>query len=166
MRYRFLTYREAGQHLSLHVDVMADGPDIVLVPSEASWRQSAPAFARDHRDQILDRLKNVKWNRELVWDESDLAACATNDPATNGVPGSIELTPGGRFIEQLNLFAPGTSMSFAEARMLWSKAEEQFAAQASGRVTLFVSTARPNSMFNRVSLPALQRNPNVTLDFK
>jgi hypothetical protein len=42
----------------------------------------------------------------------------------------------------------------------------RYAAQASGRVTLFVSTARPNSMFKMISLPALQRNPNVTLDFK
>jgi hypothetical protein len=64
------------------------------------------------------------------------------------------------------LFDPGSPISFAEARTIWTDAERKFAASASGRVTLFVAKARANSMFKLVSLPALQRNPNVTLDLR
>jgi len=166
MWYRFVTYREGANVLSLDVDVMAEGPDIVFVPSAQVWNQSAPPFAQDRRDQIVERLKGLKWNRELLWEESDAASCSTHDPSSSTVPGSIESTPGGKFIEQQNLFGPDSPVSFSEARTLWSQAEMQYAALASGRVTLFVSTARANSMFKLVSLPALQRNPNATLDFK
>jgi len=166
MWYRFVTYREGGYVLSLDVDVMADGPDIVFVPPERAWNHSAPPFAQGRRDEIVERLKGVKWNRELLWEESGAASCSTHDPSSSTVPGSIESTPGGKFIEQLNLFGPDSPVGFSGARTLWSQAEIQYAAQASGRVTLFVSTARANSMFKLVSLPALQRNPNVTLDFR
>lgn len=166
MWYRFVTYREGGNVLSLDVDVMADGPDIVFVPSADAWERTSPPFARGRRDEVVERLKAVKWNRELVWEESDAASCSTHDPSSSVVPGSIESTPGGKFVEQQNLFGPDSPVSFAQARSVWSQVEVQYAAQASGRVTLFVSTARPNSMFKLISLPALQRNPNVTLDFK
>jgi hypothetical protein len=66
MWYRFVTYREGAEVVSLGVDVMVDGPDIVGVPSEEAWARSAPGFARDRREEIVDRLKRVKWNRELV----------------------------------------------------------------------------------------------------
>lgn len=166
MWYRFLTYTEGDSVLSLHVDVMAQGSDIVLVPSAHSWSQSAPPFAQNRRDAVIERLKSVKWNRELLWEDSDSATCSAHDPSLDSVPGSIESTPGGKFLEGLDLFGPDRPMSFEEARAIWSKSEAEFAAKASGRVTLFVSSARPKSMFTLVSLPALQRNPNVTLDFK
>jgi hypothetical protein len=166
MWYRFVTYREGANVVSLVVDVMADGPDIVFVPSARAWDKSAPAFAQGRRDQILERLKGVKWNRELLWEVSDADACSTRDPSSSTVHGSIESTPGGKLLEQQNLFGPDSAVGFSGARTLWSQAEMQYAAQARGRVTLFVSAARENSMFKLVSLPALKRNPNVTLDFK
>jgi hypothetical protein len=166
MWYRFVTYREGDHLLSLDVDVMASGPDVVLVPTVGAWDRSSAQFARGRRDEVMQRLKGVKWNRELAWEESEGTSCSSHDPASSAIPGSLASTSGGKFIEQQNLFAPGSPMSFAEARSIWMKAEMRYAAQASGRVTLFVSTARPNSMFKMISLPALQRNPNVTLDFK
>lgn len=165
MWYRFVTYREDNT-LSLGVDVMADGPDIVMVPSADAWDRSSPPFAQGRRDEILERLKDVKWNRELVWEVSDAASCSSHDPSSSVVPGSIESTPGGSYVEQLNLFEPDSPLSFDKVRGLWMEVEEQFAAGAHGRVTLLVSTARPNSMFKLISLPALQRNPNVTLHFQ
>src|SRR6185437_13090230 len=140
MWYRFVTYREGDNVLSLDVDVMADGPDMVFVPSADAWDRTSPPFARGRRDDVVERLKGVKWNRELVWEESDAASCSSHDPSSSVVPGSIESTPGGKFIEQQNLFGPDSPVSFAEARTVWSQAEVQHAAQASGRVTLFVST--------------------------
>ena len=166
MWYRFVTYKEAGNVLSLAVDVMADGPDVVAVPSANAWDLTSPPFARGRRDEVIERLKSVKWNRELAWEESDGASCLSHDPSSSVVPGSIESTQRGKFMERQNLFGPNSPVTFAEVRRLWTEAEMQYATQASGRVTLFVSDARPNSMFKRVSLPALQRNPNVTLDFK
>ncbi|MFI5378075.1 MAG: hypothetical protein ACHRHE_02100 [Tepidisphaerales bacterium] len=166
MWYRFVTYRESNDVLSFDVDVMVEGPDIVLVPTAEVWHRSAPTFVRDRRDEVLARLKGIKWNRELVWEETDGANCGTHDPATNTIPGSIESTPGGRYLEQQHLFDTGSLVTFAQARTLWTGAEVKFASEARGRVTLCVKTARPNSMFKLVSLPRLQNNPRVTLEFR
>ena len=113
----------------------------------------------------LRRMKSIKWNRDLVWEESPQAVCDSFDPATAQVPGSIESTAGGQFLEKLNLFSSQADVTFANVPELWKVAEAKFAAGASGRVTLCVANARPNSMFKLVSLPAFQRNPNVTLKF-
>jgi len=41
-----------------------------------------------------------------------------------------------------------------------------FAEQAKGSVTIYASEVIPNSVFQAVELPALKKNPNVTLVFK
>jgi hypothetical protein len=166
MWYRFLVYRENDCLVSFDVDVMAEGPDVVGVPSAEAWAQSAPAFVRNRRDEVLARLKGIKWNRDLIWEEGDESRCGKHDACTQAIPGSIESTEGGKYLEHLGLFNRGSPMSFAEARKVWIQVEEKFAACAKGTVTLFVSQAKPNSMFKKVSLPALQKNPNVTLDFR
>jgi hypothetical protein len=166
MWYRFLVYSEKDLLVSFDVDVMAEGPDVVGVPSPRAWAQTAPAFVRNSRDEILARLNGIKWNRDLIWEECDEYRCGEWDPSAQTVPGSIESTEGGKYLEHLGLFDPGSPLSFAEARKIWIQVEEKFAACAEGRVTLFVSQAKPNSMFKLVSLPVLQKNPNVTLDYR
>src|SRR5438105_3754254 len=71
MWYRFVTYHELNSILSLEVDVMMEGADIVFVPTAELWHRSAPPFARDRRNEVLARLKGIKWNRELVWEETN-----------------------------------------------------------------------------------------------
>lgn len=165
MWYRFVTYREDNT-LSLGVDVMADGPDIVMVPSADAWDRSSPPFAQGRRDEILERLKDVKWNRELVWEVSDAASCSSHDPSSSVVPGSIESTPGGSYVEQLNLFEPDSPLSFDKVRGLWMEVEEQFAAGAH-RSRHAIRFHRSPEQHVQIDLAAcIQRNPNVTLHFK
>ena len=166
MWYRFVVYREGHAFVSLEIDVMADGPDVVANPSERAWQDTAPRFVRTRREAVLQRLKSVAWNREVVWEESEYATCLSHDPKVGPlVQGCIEATPGGRYLEEQQFFQPGSPLSFAEARQVWTEAERKLAAQASGTVRLAVANAKPNSMFLLVSLPALKQNPNVTLDF-
>jgi hypothetical protein len=82
------------------------------------------------------------------------------------IPGSLESTQGGQYLESLRLFEPGKNISFEEARKIWLIAERRFAEEARGDVTIFAEQqAIPNSVFREITLPTLKKNPHVTLNF-
>jgi len=78
----------------------------------------------------------------------------------------LESTPGGRALEDRRLFEAGSKVTHERAHEMWHEAARMFAEQAKGKVTIFMSEVIPDSVFQAVELPALKKNPNVTLDFK
>jgi hypothetical protein len=163
MGWRFVTYSQEQGALSFQIEPMVKGPDVVYVPDQATWAKAAPAWAQPLAPDILARLKSVAWKRELLWQESDGAPFLKSDKP---VPGSIESTKGGQYLEQQRMFDPNSPFTHAQCHEVWHQACRKFAGAASGRVTLFASTVIPDSVFQAVELPALRANPNVTLDFK
>jgi len=93
---------------------MVSGSDLVYVPDADTWKRLAPTAYRDRRDEVLGRLKGVRWNRSLKWE--DAAADFTDGRV---IPGSLESTKGGAEFEAKNLFAPGCELTFEQARALW-----------------------------------------------
>ena len=116
---------------------------------------------RDRRDEVLARLKGVRWNRDLEWKDTPAGF------SRGGViPGSLESTKGGAEFEAKNLFAPGSELTVEQAREIWIMLARRFAQAARGKVTIFADTLIPDSVFKEIELPALRANPQVTLEFR
>ena len=163
MGWRYVTYAEGQNSLTMTIEPMAVGPDVVYVPDAAAWATKAPAWAQTRSTEILEKLKSIAWARELRWMESpDSGFQKSEEP----VPGSLESTRGGRQLEVQRLFHPGSKLTHAQSHEVWHTAARRFAAAARGRVTLFVDGSAPDTVFQKVELPALKANPNVTLDFR
>ncbi|MCP3139896.1 RHS repeat-associated core domain-containing protein [Pyxidicoccus xibeiensis] len=75
---------------------------------------------------------------------------------------TLELTPGGKWLDDKHLFAKGSPLSPTQSLELWKTLSERFANGASGVSIGFVEGASKGSIFNTVEYPALLRNPNVT----
>jgi hypothetical protein len=75
---------------------------------------------------------------------------------------TLEMTPGGKWLDEQQLFSPDSPLTPGEATEVWSNLSQKYAEGASGGVVGFVENARPNSIFNSVEYPALQMNPNIT----
>ncbi|MFY1831921.1 DUF6531 domain-containing protein [Myxococcus fulvus] len=79
---------------------------------------------------------------------------------------TLEMTTGGRFLDGLQLFEPGSPVSRAEAAQLWDAASLRYAQEASGNVNVFSTGATRQGLFGertwwRVERKALLRNPAV-----
>jgi hypothetical protein len=164
MGWRYVSYTEGGASLSLQIEPMVKGGDLVYVPTEGGWSRTAPDWARRRRAEILSRLKSVGWNRKLEWPEGDRSRVGTSP--LRPVPGSLESTPGGRALEEMRLFDPGGDIPHERAHELWHEAARAFVKQARGEVTIVMTRVVPDSVFQAIELPELKKNPNVTLVFR
>lgn len=72
---------------------------------------------------------------------------------------TLEMTEGGRWLDQQKLFGPNSPLTPEEAVQVWSK---KFAEETAGNAVGFVDGARPTGIFNTIEYPALLRNPAVT----
>lgn len=165
MGWQVLTYREGGQSLSLQIEPMHDGACLVLLPGPKTWRETAPAWARDRRAQIQKRLRQLAWNRDLVWME-DVRAKFWPRSVLNPVPGSLQSTPGGRELERMWLFQPDCPKGWSrqDSKRAWFAATEQMCQCTAGPVTVSQTAIVPGSVVQALVLPALRRNPRVTLN--
>ena len=75
---------------------------------------------------------------------------------------TLEMTRGGQFLDDLQLFAPNSPLTPEQATQVWSRLSQRFAAEASGNATGFVHGARAEGIFNTVEFPALRINPKIT----
>ena len=103
MGWRVLTCQTGNDWLSLQIEPMAKSPCRVYLPSEPAWKAKAAGWAKDRREAILARLKEVEWNRDVEWPESDHSSFwprHVNDP----IEGSLESTSGGSLLEQMGYF--------------------------------------------------------------
>jgi hypothetical protein len=167
MGWRYITYIAGDSAIHFQIEPMAKLADIVYVPDEAGWQKSAPDWAKEHREAVVGCLRGVRWNRKLQWKDSPGASivCSAADQIRI-VPGSLESTEGGKWMDSLCLFNPGQQLPPEDVRDLWLEAVRSYTEQVKGRVTIYESTVVPGSVFQEVELPILRRLPNITLDFK
>jgi hypothetical protein len=85
-----VSYREGNESVTLEIEPMMSGPDLIFVPDPDTWKKFAPATYRDRRETVLARLKAVPWNRELAWLDAP-----TGFGTEKVTPGSIQSTAGG-----------------------------------------------------------------------
>jgi hypothetical protein len=108
-------------------------------------------------------LKSVPWSRELEWRVSPDATFLQSDTP---ILGSIESTSGGKYLEELRMFQPGSTLTHVEIHKIWHTACRRYVEAATGRISIFAPQIVPNSVFEAIELPVLRKNSNVTLDFQ
>ena len=75
---------------------------------------------------------------------------------------TLEMTPGGSWLDSQNLFERANGLSEGQADAIWSVLSQRYAEGASGTAVGFVEGARPSGIFTTVEYPALLANPNIT----
>jgi hypothetical protein len=70
----------------------------------------------------------------------------------------IDLTPGGRHLNSLNLY---DIMPAEQADAIWAQASKAYAEGAQGKINLFVHRARPDRVFHTVEAPIIKANPYI-----
>lgn len=90
------------------------------------------------------------------------------DWATANGKSTVEMTPGGRYLNDLDLFGKGSPLTPQQAGEIWDIASNKFSNQASGDVNVFSTGAKKMNAWGnmrtwwRVELPNLLRNSRVT----
>jgi hypothetical protein len=74
---------------------------------------------------------------------------------------TLEMTPGGKILDDLKLFDQGSALKPEEATRVWSRLSQRYAQQAAGDVFCFVAGARPTGVFTTVELPELKKNRKI-----
>lgn len=166
MGWRYVLYRQGRKAIAFTIEPMVIGSDIVYIPSAKTWKESLPDHSAKLRVEILTYLKKQKWNRDLVWNELDGAvAKKINNSSELIIPGSLESTPGGKWLEEQRLFHPNSPFPFKQAREMWIEIDKRFSNEARGVVTIACSELIQNSVFAEVELPMLRKNKLVKLNF-
>ncbi len=74
---------------------------------------------------------------------------------------TLEMTPGGKQLDDQRLFEQGSPLTPAQATQVWGRLSQRYAQQAAGDVFCFVTGARPTGVFTTVELPELKKNKKV-----
>ncbi|MBK8870070.1 MAG: hypothetical protein IPN19_03220 [Elusimicrobia bacterium] len=74
---------------------------------------------------------------------------------------TLEMTPGGKWLDQQDLFGPESPLTRAEGRLVWAKLSERFAVNASGEVNAFASGAKSTSIFEVTEYPTIKASKKV-----
>jgi hypothetical protein len=75
---------------------------------------------------------------------------------------TLEMTPGGKWLDQEGSFDPTSPLTRGEAVAVWSRLSGRFAPGASGTPFGFVQGASPYGVWATTELPALESNPAIT----
>ena len=75
---------------------------------------------------------------------------------------TLEQTPGGKYLDDKQLYEPGSPVSKAQADQLWGRLSERYAQDAKGEVTAFSHDPWDGSVWVTRERPALEQNPDVT----
>ena len=77
---------------------------------------------------------------------------------------TLEMTPGGQWLDSLHLYEPTGPLTRSQADAVWQRLSQRFAAEAQGEATVFLerTSFNPGSTFDGTEWPALYGNPQVS----
>ncbi|MFA5072533.1 MAG: hypothetical protein WC539_01320 [Nitrospirota bacterium] len=72
------------------------------------------------------------------------------------------MTPGGKWLNEMNLFGPASPFTGAQATQIWDDVSRIGVSQASGQVRAVLGPVSPMSTYKRIEVPELLVNSNIT----
>jgi hypothetical protein len=75
---------------------------------------------------------------------------------------TLEMTPGGGWLDAQKLFGEGSPLTADQAAAVWRIVSRRFAGEASGNAVGFVEGANAGSTFNTTEYSTLLENPRIT----
>jgi len=67
--FRYIKYMEGDKDLEFKIDPGLKRPSVIHIPSPQSWNREVPPWARDRREEIIDRIKSKTLHLNLEWKE-------------------------------------------------------------------------------------------------
>ena len=133
MGWRYLSYFEKDHWISFEIEPMYQSPCVIKIPNNETWQKSSPLWAREHREEILDKLKSIPWNRAVAWEE-ETKAPFLKLPKGKGFQGNLESSSEGRRLEELRIFHPKASKHFAReaAKQKWYRLVQAYVMSRQG----------------------------------
>jgi len=77
---------------------------------------------------------------------------------------TLELTAGGKWLDELDLFGMNSPFSRVEARQIWSNVSTRMVQQASGQVRSLIGTVNPSSIYRAEQAEILMNDKILGLD--
>ncbi len=75
---------------------------------------------------------------------------------------TLEMTPGGAYLDGLRLFDGDSPLTKEEATNVWARLSARYAQNASGNTYGFVNGSWPDGIFNTIEYPQLLNNFKIT----
>ncbi|MDF1684439.1 MAG: hypothetical protein P1U36_07240 [Legionellaceae bacterium] len=75
---------------------------------------------------------------------------------------TLEMTPGGAWLDRMKLFENGSPFALKEAAHIWDETSKLFTRQANGQVRSLIGQVRPQSIYLSQEILELNINPRVT----
>jgi len=152
--------------LAAGVNVYAFGPntqkwiDPLGLCKEKTFKSNDKAF--EYYKNLVEKLNVSTGKNQAVFYSGPGNRDLAEQFAKANSKMTLEMTPGGKYLDGLKLFEESSPLTGDQARQVWARLSQRYAQQASGNAYAFVNGARPGSIFNTVEYPALQINPKIT----
>ena len=152
--------RDVGQS-----SVITDPARMLPAPQQpAGLLAETTGGSSDVFDYYMNQAKTLdtstSQNGAVFWSGTGNQTLAEQFAAANGKT-TLEMTPGGSWMQSQNLFGPNSPLSANQARQVWDTLSGRFAQGASGTAVGFINGARATSTFNRIENNALLDNPSI-----
>lgn len=163
MHWKNVQYIKGNRKLVFDIEPMVNYEGIIYFPNEEQWKNIKKEFSMEERLEIIFLLERINWKRKIKILVLNIPIKVIDTSETIIQEGTLESTVGGRKIEADNLFDPTSQLTIEQVHEIYFALERKFAESAKGIVTIYESFKNEQSVINKISLPTLEKNPNVTL---
>lgn len=164
MGWKHVSYTDGNDKVVFNIEPMIGEPDIIYVPNDEMWMRCLKTWVRESKNEILNNIKSIKWNRDIVFNECDVGLTCMPIDKNEIEEGTIESTEAAKEFESFNLFDPDKKVEEEQAHELWCTLEKRFAEEVKGKVTIYANAIIENSVFNRITIKTLLENDKVALN--
>ncbi len=119
--------------------------------------------------EVIEQVKSLGLTTErdnsLLWSglgRGNTGVIRSQEYAAEFGGRTLEMTPGGRWLDEMGLYGRSSPFTRLEADQIWGGVSRSFAQQAVGQVRVVAGSIRPSSVYRTIELPELMSNPNVT----